>query len=112
MKLLKMNTLQELRTVKEIVRFVLITDRKARNSDSYLYLKVIEHQAIQNQTDLRLVSVVSFFRNLNENGFAKFESVRRARQKLQAEFPELMGSEEVEAARRENEAVFREWAVE
>lgn len=107
-----LNTLQELNTVKELVRYVLITDRKARNSDSYLYLKVIEHQAIQRQTDLRLVSVVSFFAHLNENGFAKFESVRRARQKLQNEFPELMGSADVQEARQENEAVFREWAVE
>lgn len=107
-----LNTLQELNTVKEIVRFVLITDRKSRNSDSYLYLKVIEHQAQEKWIDLRNVSVVSFFAHLNENGFAKFESVRRARQKLQNEFPDLMGSADVEAARRENEAVFREWAVE
>lgn len=106
------NTLQELHTVKELVCYILATDPQSRNSDSYLYLKVIEQQAIQKSIDLRLLSVVSFFDNLNFNGFAKFESVRRARQKLQAENPHFMGSAEVQAARRNNEAVFREWAVE
>ena len=109
---MKRNVLQELHTVKELVSYILCSDQKARNSDSYLYLKVIEQQAIQKGIDLRFLSVVSFFANLNENGFAKFESVRRARQKLQNEYPDLMGSADVEAARRENETVFREWAVE
>ena len=109
---MKINTLQELNTVKELVRYILSTDPQSRNSDSYLYLKVIEQQAIQKSIDLRLLSVVSFFNNLNFNGFAKFESVRRARQKLQAEYPALMGSADVQAARRANETAFREWAVE
>lgn len=108
----KNRTATELSTVKELVRFILATDRQSRNSDSYLYLKVIEHQAREKKIDLRFSSVRWFFLNSAEKGFANYESVRRARQKIQAENPGLMGNERVQAARRENEAVFREWAVE
>ena len=105
-------TAMELSTVKELVHFILSTDSKSRNSDSYLYLKVIELQAKEKKIDLRFSSVRWFFLNAGEKGFANYESVRRARQKIQAENPGLMGNERVQAARRENEAVFREWAVE
>ena len=108
----KKRTATELSTVKNLVRFILSTDRKARNSDSYLYLKVIEHQAKEKKIDLRFSSVRWFFLNSGERGFANYESVRRARQKIQAECPELLGNARVQAARRENEAVYREWAVE
>jgi hypothetical protein len=104
--------MQELSTVKELVRFILTTDRRSRNCDGYLYLKVIEHQAKEKKIDLRFSSVKWFFLHSSEKGFANYESVRRARQKLQAECPELRGNERVQAARRENEAVFRDWAVE
>lgn len=108
----KNKTAMELSTVKELVRFILATDSHSRNSDSYLYLKVIELQAKEKKIDLRFSSVRWFFLNSGAKGFANYESVRRARQKIQAECPELMGSERVQAMRRENEAVFREWAVE
>lgn len=106
------SVMQELSTVKELVRFVLSTDRIARNSDTYLYLKVIKQQAEQRNIDLSMVSVDSFFLCGINDGFANYESVRRARQKLQADCPDLRGNERVQAARRENETVFREWAVE
>lgn len=106
------NVMQELSTVKEIVRLVLSTNRLSRNSDTYLYLKVIEHQAEQRNIDLNMISVNAFFLGAASEGFANYESVRRVRQKLQAACPELRGHERVRAARRKNEAVFREWAVE
>lgn len=106
------NAMKELSTVKELVRYVLTMDPKSRNSDSYLYLKVIEQQAREKKIDLQFLSVPWFFLHSGSEGFANYESVRRARQKIQAECPNLMGNARVEAARRENEAVFREWAVE
>lgn len=112
MKNNKKETMQELNTVKELVRFVLTMEPNARNSDSYLYLKVIEQQAKEKKIDLHLLSVPWFFLHSGTEGFANYESVRRARQKLQAECPHLMGVARVEAARRENETAFREWAVE
>jgi hypothetical protein len=42
--------------------------------------------------------------------FPAFETVRRTRQKLQAEFPELSGNREVQEHREANEAVFRDYA--
>jgi hypothetical protein len=104
------NTAQELSTIKEIVKSILVMDPKARNSDSYLYLKVIEQQAAQKNVDIRFLSVAVFFSELPQNGFAKFESVRRARQKLQNDFPELMGTEDVRIFREDNETVFRAFA--
>lgn len=109
---MKKNTMQELSTVKELVRFILSENRLSRNSDTYLYLKVIEHQAEQRNIDLSMVSVDSFFLCAIKDGFANYESVRRVRQKLQADYPELRGDARVQAAHRENEAAFREWAVE
>lgn len=109
---MKPNTAKnELSTTKELVRYILSTDPQSRNSDSYLYLKVIDLQA-KDKLDLHIVSVPWFFNHSAEYGFANYESVRRARQKLQADCPELRGNARVQAARRENEAVFREWAVE
>ena len=105
-----MNKIKELNTITGLVKAILATDKSARNSDSYLYLKVLEQQAAQRNIDIRLVSVTSFLSNITEWGFAPFESVRRTRQKIQAEFPELSANKEVKAFRSDNEEAYREYA--
>jgi len=57
------------------------------------------------------VSVPYFLLNLQGTAFPGFETVRRARQKLQATFPELSACEAVEGFRVENEKEFRAYAV-
>ena len=45
-----------------------------------------------------------------ELGLPCYESVRRTRQKLQAAYPELCGSDEVEAQRVINEGIVHDYA--
>ncbi len=93
-----------------LVRHILATDKQARNSDTYLYLKVIEHQAIEMGKDIRNIALVSFLANSAQWGFAPFETVRRARQKEQQKHPELAAVADVEAMRGVRETEFREYA--
>lgn len=105
-----MNKSAELKTTTEIVHEVLRTDEKARNSDNYLYYIVCGIVGKQKGIDINSMSMPTFFLKLKEYGFPGFETVRRSRQKLQAEFPELAASADVEAIRVLNEEVFRGFA--
>ena len=106
-----MITLNDLKTISGLVKHILEQNKQARNSDSILYLKVLEHQSHELGIDLRLLSVPVFLTEMGQRGFAGFETVRRARQKIQATFPELAACEAVEGFRMENEKEFRVYAV-
>lgn len=105
-----MSKTQQLITTTNLVKTILETNTQTRNSDSLLYLKVLEHCALQKGVDLQLLSVSAFFTSMNIFGFPCYETVRRTRQKIQREYPELKGCEAVEAARAENEQAFRGYA--
>lgn len=100
----------DLQTIYGLVKHILEQNTQARNSDYLLYLKVLEHQANEMGVNLQILSVPVFLTELKESGFAGFESVRRSRQKVQAECPELRACEVVEGFRAENEQVFRDFA--
>ena len=100
----------ELKNTTKIVRFLLEDNKQTRNSDSFLYYKVLEYISEQKNYDLRTITVPHFLGNMKEYGFPCFESVRRARQKLQAAYPELRACAEVEQFRSENEDAVREYA--
>ena len=102
--------MNKLQNTKEIVQIILEEDRTARNSDSFLYLKVLSVTAKQKGIDLEKMTVPFFLLNLHGAGFPGFETVRRTRQKLQQHHPELAACESVEGFRAENEQVFREYA--
>ncbi len=102
--------MNDLKTVSGLVKHILEQDKKARNSDSILYLKVLEHQSHEKGINLRLLSVPVFLQEMEQHGFSGFETVRRARQKVQAAFPELTACGRVEGFRMENEKTFREFA--
>lgn len=102
--------MDDLKTISGLVKHILEKNEQARNSDSILYLKVLEHQAHEYGIDLRLLSVPVFLSEMVRYGFSGFETVRRARQKLQATYPELAACERVEDFSAENEKVFRDFA--
>lgn len=102
----------ELRNITALVKSILEEDKQARNSDSFLYFQVLKRLGKEKDLDLDYVSVTVFLLNMAEWGFPPFESVRRARQKLQAEFPELSANNKVAAHRAENEEAFRQFARE
>ena len=66
--------------------------------------------AAQKGINLDSISVPFFLINLQGVEFPPFESVRRARQKLQAAFPHLAACEAVQGFRAENEMEVRAYA--
>lgn len=102
--------MQKILNTAKIVKLALTVCPATRNSDSFLYLKVIEFQAAQKDMDIRNISLPEFLENYQKWNFAPFETVRRTRQKLQADFPELASTETVAEKRSEREEVYREYA--
>lgn len=98
--------------IEKIVKEVLTDIPDTRNSDDYLYLKVLERVAkSQDMTvNLNTLSVPYFLCNVKKLNFPYYSSVARARRKIKATHPELRGTAEVEAVRSEKETVFREYA--
>lgn len=100
----------ELKKTSKLVKALMIEDEHCRNSDSYLYLKVLSTIAENKSIDLKGISVPDFLINYHGSKFPIFETVRRARQKLQEHHPELAPCEIVEEYRAENEAEYIDFA--
>lgn len=103
--------MNDLKNTTALVKAILEQDKQCRNSDSFLYLKVLFSVAKQKGIDLEKMTVPYFLINLHGAGLPPFESVRRARQKIQQHHPELAACEAVEGFRAENETQFRAYAV-
>lgn len=105
-------TKKNLQQLKGIVYEILKADEQTRNSDSLLYLRVLERVAKDADGGAMPLSmtVAYFLTHMKDHGFPPFESVRRARQKAQAEHSELKACEKVEAMRKENEKEYRDFA--
>lgn len=101
---------KELITTKDLVRVILEKHEKARSSDNYLYCKVLEFLGYRKNFNFLNMAVYDFLMDSAEWGVPGFETVRRARQKLQAEFPELAAADAVQVFRAENEEIFKEFA--
>ncbi len=101
----------DLKNTTALVKSILEQDEQCRNSDSFLYLKVLSAVAKQKGIDLEKMTVPFFLMNLHGAGLPPFESVRRSRQKLQQHHPELAANEVVKGFRAENEREFRAYAV-
>lgn len=102
--------MSELLKTSTMVKALLEDDERCRNSDSYLYLKVVSEVADIKGIDLRSVSIPYFLLNLHGKAFPPFETVRRARQKVQARHPELCPSNAVSGFRAEAEKEYRAFA--
>lgn len=98
--------------ITALVRAILMQDERTRNSDSYLYLRVISIMGEGKGYRMDKFSVTEFLLSMERLGFPGFETVRRTRQKLQRAFPELAAKRDVEEARKEKEKAFREYARE
>ena len=101
-----MNKTRELKTTLKLVKDILIEKPETRNSDDLLYLAVcsrIDGISI-NQPFWKVIL------NRKNYHYPAFESVRRSRQKLQADSPDLAGDPDIEAQRELYEEVYRELA--
>lgn len=101
-----MSKSKELQTITAIVKDILVNDPDARNSDEYLYCKVCQKVGGIFVT----LPFWKVFLNRKEYGLPPFETVGRARRKLQETHPELAGNSTVEAHRMLNEEVFKDYA--
>lgn len=104
-----MSKKQELFTTKALVKSILENDEKARNCDTYLYTRVLDIVSIEKNISIN-VPVLAFLQNMSNWGFPPFETVRRSRQQLQHDFPELSANDAVKGFREENQAVFKDFA--
>ena len=103
--------MRDLKTTKALVQSILERDTRARNSDYFLYFAVLKTIADKHSIDLKSIAITDFLLNMERSPiFPPFESVRRSRQKVQAEFPELAASERVAEGRELNETAYREFA--
>lgn len=91
-------------TIKENVRDTLMQHPDARNSDTLLYMYVCERM----NPVVRNLAFTTVLARRSELGIPKSESVRRARQLLQAEDETLRASKAVDDARFENFKFMRE----
>ena len=97
----------KLYATKALVKQVLEENEKARNSDNELYMEICRR--INPHVFFKpFVEVIS---NLDIYGLPPFETVRRTRQKLQSERPDLRPCDEVALFRAENETAYKEFAT-
>lgn len=96
----------DLKQTKQLVSFILSKYEDARNSDMMLYLRVVE---FRNERAL-CMPFCEVLQNLKALNLPPFESVRRARQKLQEKNAEFDADEVIQRYRAENEAEYRDFA--
>lgn len=103
--------MKTLKTVECRVTEILREHPDARNDDMKLYLLVSE-SCIYETHGIGTVTFADVMTNYKAFGIPCFESIRRARQKIQAKCPELGCSPEVRRARHRMERVYSEYAKE
>ena len=101
----------DLTNTTALVKSILEQDVQCRNSDGFLYLKVLSVVANQKGITLDSMTVPYFLLNLHGTAFPPFESVRRTRQKLQEKNPHLAACEKVQEFRAENEQAYKAYAL-
>lgn len=105
-----MDKIEQLKTTSKIVLRILETEPQTRNSDSYLYLKVLEYYDKIYDACMCKLPVETFLINMGEYSIPNFETVRRSRQKIQAEYPDLAACKTVQAYKESNEQAYRAFA--
>ena len=92
----------------KLVKGILESNRKARNSDYDLWLRVCKEKSPE-----CLEMPFSFvIEHHNELGLPNFESVGRARRKVQELYPELQSDEKILEERTKREEEYREFSKE
>ena len=104
--------MKNLYKVSSVVKAVLTDIPQTRNSDHYLYLKVLERIAeLKGSPAPTNLAIGHFLVYTKKLGYPYFETVRRARQKVQEKHPELQADEEIREVRDAKEEVFHYYAI-
>ncbi|MDD3222207.1 MAG: hypothetical protein PHG07_07455 [Lachnospiraceae bacterium] len=96
----------KLKTIEDKVKAVLTSQTDTRDDDMKLYLCVCRC-CLPSIGAMPFETVMTQCRSL---GIPCFESVRRTRQKLQAQNPELIGTARVKKLRTAQEQVYQQYA--
>lgn len=91
--------------LEELVKKALIKNKSAREDDHMLYIEV----AYMVNPGLVNCNFGENFRNARQNGLPNFESVSRARRKIQELNPNLKGSLENQIGRAEKQFEFEDY---
>ena len=102
--------MNELKTTAALVQALMEQDPRCRNSDGFLYLRVLFECAAKKDVCLDSITIPDFLLHHHGTDFPVFETVRRARQKIQATYPELAACEAVEGFGAVNEQEFKAYA--
>ncbi len=97
---------KELIETSKIVKELLENCAPTRDCDNLMIAMVIKRK----NPDALNMSFLDVLMNYDELGLPTFETIRRARQKTQAEHPDLKGSEKVQSFRNINAEIFKEYA--
>lgn len=92
--------------IEELVRDILITDKRARKDDFYLISALIERV----KPNVLTMQVIDALNIAKENNFPPFESITRARRKVQRRNPELK-DKKTEYARLSEMEVYKQYAL-
>ena len=98
--------MKNIRRTSDLVKKILEEEPKARNSFSHLYYMI----CLKKNPKVLGMPFAQVIMNLKDLNLPPFESVRRSRQRLQAVYPELAASDEVECCRTELEETYRDYA--
>lgn len=100
--------MRNLKTIENKVKTILKKNEDARNDDMVLYLALC-NLCLKDAGAIPLAEIMTQHRSL---GLPSFESVSRTRRKLQARYPELVGSRPVQKMRATGEKAYRRYAKE
>ena len=102
--------MESIRNTSELVRMALEANPKTRESDTYLYYVICKGLLKAKGVDIAKISLKEGLLHRKEYNLPNYETVRRTRQKLQSENPELAGTEEIEVLRTIQEERYRNYA--
>ena len=97
---------EEIDTTNGLVKQILQKYPIARNSDDYLYVRVIK--AINPKAAEK--PFVEVMENLKDLGLPCYETVGRCRRKIQEQHPELRSDDFITRCRENNEEAFKDYA--
>lgn len=97
---------EEIKTTHKLVKEILTKYKKARNSDYYLFKKVVE-KTCPEAIGKPFGEAWSY---IQESGVPCYETVARTRRHIQSKCPELQGDERVVKVREENTEDFENYS--
>ncbi len=97
----------ELKHVSAVVKRILEEEPDTRNNDGLLYLRVCQYY----NPSIAMFPFGPVMSNLNSYNLPPAESVRRARQKMQAQYEHLKANKTVKEHRAENELKYKAFAL-